>query len=130
MRAPIDAPEADTPDPSTIQIPPATGEAATPPDDPPPVFGPEFKGSQVNWAARALEKQERIKSERESQPDVIGAAEEDIVSAAQAVKYPFQTAEDLKKEEAAASAALTQRSMRLVAGLLVCFSLVFFFTMP
>jgi serine/threonine protein kinase len=130
MRAPIDAPEADTPDPSTIQIPPATGEATTPPDDPPPVFGPEFKGSQVNWAARALEKQEHIKSERESQPDVIGAEEEDFIAAAQAVKYPFQTAEDLKKEEAAASAALTQRSMRLVAGLLVCFSLVFFFTMP
>ncbi|NNJ68592.1 MAG: serine/threonine protein kinase [Boseongicola sp.] len=119
VRAPIDTVEPPAPDPSTIELPPAASET----------FGPEFKGSQVNWAVRALEKQERIKSERESQID-IPDEDAESVSAAQAAKYPFQTAEQLKEQEAAVTAARTQRSMRLVAGLLMCFSLVFFFAVP
>ena len=83
----------------------------------------------VNWAERALEKQERIKSERESQRDVFQVQPE-TPPTVQSGRFTFQTADELKKQEAAVTAARTQRSMRLVAGLLMCFGLVFFFSVP
>ncbi len=125
MRAPLDAALPEPPDPSTIPLPAASAEEHQDPQR----SVTSKSDAPVNWAERALEKQERIKSERESQRDVFQVQPE-TPPTVQSGRFTFQTADELKKQEAAVTAARTQRSMRLVAGLLMCFGLVFFFSVP
>lgn len=82
--------------------------------------------SETKWVERALEKQERIKSERESALEVLKEAS--VVPPPS--QNPFETADDLMAATEKANSLHKLRSSRIVAGLLVCFSLVFFLDIP
>ena len=96
-----------------------------------PRNAPEPPQAEINWVGRALEKQERIRSERESQLEVFETETGRCVSS-NLTQTPLDTTDEFTTEAMAPEAgSITKyRPTRIVAGLVICLSLVFFFKIP
>ena len=121
---PVVARDTPVPAPDSV-VDDTTGDADA--DAPQRHLTPHMTPSQINWVERALEKQERIRSERESALEVFPSEPEIAPSSGQ---KPFETSEDLIAQGVRARELAKLRASRIIAGLLVCFSMVFFLDIP